>query len=151
MTKCKFSDVVQTISSREIGNLADAKALGYVFPDARRKPFSIYTIKNLSSFINDPLKAVIKNICNANAAVAWANYDMDEKERIVTRLKYIKDKYPDLLESISLLKSNSRIAHVVTSYNETITHYQNVRNETMLKATKACVGFLNLIIEEYFK
>jgi hypothetical protein len=89
---------------REIGYNADMKALNFVFPVCRQKPYGIRTLSELKTFLEDTETTETQNLAIHTAIYAWLNISCREKSRIRDRMINLLGSYPNLIYYIKTLK-----------------------------------------------
>ena len=99
-------DIYRTLSEsvREIGYIADMKALNFIFPVCRQKPYGIRTLSKLKTFLEDTETTETQNLAIHTAISAWFNIPCREKSLIRDRLISLLKNYPNLIYYIETLK-----------------------------------------------
>ena len=99
-------DVYRTLSesTREIGYIADKKALNFIFPICGEKPYGIRTLSKLKTFLEDIETTETQNLAIHTAISAWFNIPCREKSLIRDRLITLLKNYPNLIYYIETLK-----------------------------------------------
>ena len=103
--KSKY-DVYRTLSEsvREIGYIADMKAINFIFPGFRQKPYGIRTLSKLNTFLEDTETTETQNLAIHTANSVWFNIPCREKSLIRDRLISLLKNYPNLIYYIETLK-----------------------------------------------
>ena len=99
-------DVYRTLpeSVRHIGYIADMKALNFIFPGCRQKPYGIRTLSKLGTFLEDTETTETQNLAIHTSISAWFNIPCREKSLIRDRLITLLRNYPNLIYYIETLK-----------------------------------------------
>ena len=122
-------EIYRTLSEsvREIGYIADIKALNFVFPLCRQNPYGIRTLTKLKSFLRDTETTETQNLAIHSAIYAWFNIPCREKSLIQSRMIKLLVNYPNLIYYIETLKD----AFIIEQEDDVITD-----------ARKACSQFI---------
>ena len=115
-------------STREIGYIADMKALNFIFPICRQKPYGIRTLSKLKTFLENTETTETQNLAIHTAISAWFNIPCREKSLIRDRLITLLKNYHNLIYYIETLKDVFFIEEDV--------------DEVITDAKKACSQFI---------
>lgn len=133
-----LNNVVQPISARQIANDAEADAIKYIFPDARKKPFCIRSLGNLLSFINNPES---DEFTSPHGPSAWKALGKEKTDSIKDKANELINKHPYLKVSIKHLKDSAwKQAHSTTTIKETIEFYME-KDEELVDCISECIIF----------
>lgn len=94
------------LSARDIAVKAEIKAMDFIFPDCRKKPYCFRSFGNLLSFISNPTDEYSSHI----APEQWNNIDNVVKQDIRNKIDYVSNKCEYLKTYINDLKYGGKIA-----------------------------------------
>lgn len=141
----KFSELNAITHSNIIAQLAietDKAVLNLIFPEAIRKPYCINSLKNLTSFINNPNS---DEFTSSLGIIAWKQLSLESKKLIKTRLFELIQKRPYLKVSIEILKDCAWRYHKQCKYMtvaEVVKFYKKEDDEVAADAVVECLDFL---------
>jgi len=130
----------QPISARQIADNAEKSAMKLIFPDARKKPFCLVSLRNLISFVNNPTSA---EFTSPLAPAEWAKLGSEQTDAIKENVQKFLNSHPFLTSSINTLKKNAwKQEHSNTTINEIVEFYKKEGDDESAEAVEECMTFL---------
>ena len=138
----KYDFVVERLSARQFANVANKKALKMVFPKCCKKPYAIWSFKNLVEFIKNPKKAEKNGLCLPEASDKWYEKTEEERYEIEEKVRKVQREFPQLIHSINLLKDYDSIAHKMTTIEQGISYFRKCNENAAADALSLCNEFI---------
>lgn len=130
----------QTLNARELGSLADKKAMEFVFPNCRKKPFQFRSFKNIVAFLKRPSS---DEFCSPTGPQAWSDLGGEVKANIEARVHSVLARFPDLVISIHDLKCKGDVvANPPLEVPSLRDYFESVDDTEGKEAVEACQAFL---------
>jgi hypothetical protein len=140
------------ITGREIAIKAEEKAMDFVFPECRKKPYCLRSYGNLVSFVSNPTDEYTGH----NAPAQWAALDELVKQDIRSKIDDVSNHSEYLKTHIKDLKYGGELTTQVCSNVDAIKELLRTKNEEdLLESLEECLNFLevklysNIIIKQY--
>ena len=131
----------QYIGARDVASKVDNKAMDFVFPDCRKKPFCLRSFANLLSFLANPTS---DEFTGPLAPYAWIALSDEEKLNIQRRCSIIHERFEYLKVYVRDLKREGNgIAHKAISIDELREFFDTNGESGLLEALNGCVQFLD--------
>jgi hypothetical protein len=127
------------LSARDVAVKAEIKAMDFIFPDCRKKPYCFRSFGNLVSFISNPTDEYSSHI----APEQWNNIDENVKQDIRNKIDYVSNKCEYLKTYINDLKYGGKIATQPHKSVESMkTSFINNGEGELLESLEECLMFL---------
>jgi hypothetical protein len=140
------------ITAKEIAVKAEIKAMDFVFPECRKKPYCLRSYGNLISFVSNPTDEYTGH----TAPAQWAELDELVKQDIRSKIDDVSNHSEYLKTHIKDLKYGGELTTQVCSNVDGIKELFRKRNEEeLLESLEECLNFLeaklysNIIIKQY--
>ena len=103
-------------AARDLGTAADNKAMDFILPNCRKKPFCLRSYKNLIAFISNPSS---DEHTGPHAPKSWSDLSAADQSAIRNRGDFVKRKYDYLVLHIKDLKKGGHtFAHGAVTTGE---------------------------------
>ena len=134
-------ELLQPIGAREIASRCDIKAMDFIFPHCRRKPWCLRSYSNLLSFLSNPHS---DDYSGPDAPGAWLKLSEEQKTATLKRKAFVVERYSYLkLHIMDLKKKGNEVAHRATSFDELYAFYSQEEDPELLEALLDCQTFLD--------
>ena len=140
------------ITGKEIAIKAEEKAMDFVFPECRKKPYCLRSYGNLVSFVSNPTDEYTGH----TAPAQWAALDELVKQDIKSKIDDVSNHSEYLKTHIKDLKYGGELTTQVCSNVDAIKELLRTKNEEdLLESLEECLNFLevklysNIIIKQY--
>ena len=133
----KHDKLVNTLSAREIGNLADINVLNKIFPNCRRKNFGIRTLAELKLFFDD-ININNELVSPTTTKTSWFKLSLNHRNEIRKRYDDMLISHPDLIQSIDILKKHWEFAHTISGDGIIESTYFSGINEKCISLAIIC-------------
>lgn len=140
------------VCARDIALKAEIKAMDFVFPECRKKPYCLRSYGNLISFVSNPTDEYTGH----TAPTQWAELDELVKQDIRSKIDDVSNHSEYLKTHIKDLKYGGELTTQVCSNVDGIKELFRKRNEEeLLESLEECLNFLeaklysNIIIKQY--
>lgn len=119
---------VDAIGGRQYAVSVEYKAMEYVFPNCRQKPYCLRSFKNVLSFIEHPRAG---EIAPDTAPAAWEVMDVNLKGLIKRRARFVIDSFSNLVWGLKVLKEDgNNVAHIPRSTAELRSYFDSLTDQT---------------------
>jgi hypothetical protein len=127
------------LSARDVAVKTEIKAMDFIFPDCRKKPYCFRSFGNLISFISNPTDEYSSHI----APEQWNSIDENVKQDIRNKIDYVSNKCEYLKTYINDLKYGGKIATQTHKSVESMkTSFINNGEGELLESLEECLMFL---------
>lgn len=138
--------VVETqhsVCARDIALKAEVKAMDFIFPECRRKPYCLRSYKHLLSFVSNPTT----DNTSSFAPIYWNELDDNVKLEIMDRIDFMKTNSMYLKTHIQDLKIDNVINNTacgsVEELMEFLTSCDSEVKDDLVEALEECVKFID--------
>jgi hypothetical protein len=134
-------DNVSEVSARDIALKAELKAMDFVFPECRKKPFCLRSYRNLVSFVSNPTD----EYTGPTAPAMWNEMDDALKQDIRSKIDDVANHSEYLKTHIKDLKTGGEITTQVCKNIEDIKELLRDHDKSeLLESLEECLHFLEV-------
>jgi hypothetical protein len=127
------------VSAKDLAIKAEIKAMDFIFPDCRKKPFCFRSLGNLVAFVSNPTDEYTSHI----APEQWNDMSESVKQDIRNKIEYVSNKCEYLKTHINDLKYGGKITTKVHPNIESLTNdFVNRGEGELLESIEECLTFL---------
>lgn len=132
------------VCARDIAHKVEMKAMDFVFPDCRKKPYCLRSYKNLISFVSNPTT----DYTSCFAPIYWSELDNSVKMGIEDRIEFMKTNCMYFKTYIQDLKVDNEINNTMCGSIPELKSFfmscdSEIRDE-LVEALEECLKFNEL-------
>ena len=132
-------DDVSEVTAKDIALKAELKAMDFVFPECRKKPFCLRSYRNLVSFVSNPTD----EYTGPTAPAMWNEMDEAVKQDIRSKIDDVANHCEYLKTHIKDLKNGGDLTIQVCPDIESIKELLRVHDKCeLLESLEECLHFL---------
>lgn len=134
----------KNVCAREIARTAEIKAMDFVFPDCRKKPYCLRSYKHLISFVSNPTT----DNTSCFAPIYWSELDDVVKSGVKDRIEFMKINFMYLKTYIQDLKNDDEINNTICANVDELKGFfmscDSMAKDDLLEALSECIKFNDL-------
>ena len=132
-------DDVSEVTARDIAVKAESKAMDFVFPECRKKPFCLRSYRNLVSFVSNPTD----EYTGPTAPAIWNDMDEAVKQDIRSKIDDVASHCEYLKTHVKDLKTGGELTTQVCENIESMKELlRNHDKSELLESLEECLHFL---------